>query len=102
MDEEELSDDETLNEDNVEEFAKGAIKKYFDKHMMVDALLWQSIVGILLNKSKSWDGICPKCGEDDIQVLSSEDDMERCACMSCPTNFTVTYVAKVSEVHDSG
>lgn len=41
-----------MNENNVENFIKEAIKKYFDKHMVLDGMFWKEAIGLFRNKVK--------------------------------------------------
>ena len=38
-------------------------------------------------------GICPRCGEDDIDQLIWDDDRETVTCQRCGTNYTVHRVS---------
>lgn len=43
-------DDDILNESNVEVFIMSAIKSYFDKNMVLDAMFWRSAIATLTKK----------------------------------------------------
>jgi len=45
-----MSDEITI--ENVEEFVEKAIQKYWDKHMMVDAMFWRHCLPLL---KKKWE-----------------------------------------------
>jgi len=45
-------ENETMTTSNVEKFISGAIKSYFDKRMMVDALFWKEAIRLLTKKYK--------------------------------------------------
>lgn len=45
-----IKDDEIMNKDNAERFIPAAIDKYFDKHMMVDAMFWREAVRLYGDK----------------------------------------------------